>query len=464
VIHYSLEDEPIGNLIGQKGSSYAVEVIATFLPRVVVDSLLSSLQRAGLEVYSITLEPIAAISLAIPANMRLLNLALVDIGAGTSDIAIVKHGGIYAYAMVPLGGDELSEQLGSSCLLDFNSADWLKCQIANQEELHIKDILNNDLFLNAEDLKKELEPVTRELAREIAAHILQLNGKAVDAVLCVGGGSLTPNIGPFLAEALELPRNRVGIRSRDNVSQIKGDFTCLQGPQSLTPLGIAYSALEKPPVPMLKVSVNGRELAIWNAGEITVADALLSSGISLGNAYGKPGLGKTLEVNGSLKIFKGEIGTAPSIRLNGKEANFDIPIINGDQIEFIKGQDGCDAMVTLQDIDTGGKGSVYINGEKMELQPVMTVNGQPWRADAELPDRSRVEIYRASRLGQIMRQFGITETWLQEQPYHFYFNGNLQQGKWTALKIKVNGQPAQLNETISFGSYIEYRWIKSGLV
>jgi len=457
VINYSLEDQPIGNLIGQKGLNYAVEVIATFLPRVVVDSLLSSLQRAGLEVYSITLEPIAAISLAIPSNMRLLNLALVDIGAGTSDIAIVKHGNIYAYAMVPFGGDELSEKLAGSYLLDFNSADWLKCQASDHEQLQIKDILNNELQLGAEEVKKELEPVTRELAREIAANILQINGKVVDAVLCVGGGSLTPNLGQYLAEALELPRNRVGIRSRENAAHIIGEFACLHGPQGVTPLGIACNAFEKPPFPMLKVSVNGRELAIWNAGEITVADALLSSGISLSNAYGKPGMGKTLEINGDLKIFKGEIGTAPSIRLNGKEANFDIPIIDGDRIEFIKGEDGRDARVTLTDLDAGGRGSVFINGEKIELQPVLTVNGQTWEADTDIPDRSRVEIGRISQVQQIMLCFGLAENLLQEKVCSYYLNGQPMQSKWSAIKVKVNGKDVQLEDTIPFGSYIEYR-------
>lgn len=457
VISYSLEDQPIGNLIGQKGSNYVVEVIATFLPRVVVDGLLSSLQRADLDIYSITLEPIAAISLAIPSNMRLLNLALVDIGAGTSDIAIVKHGSIYAYAMVPFGGDELSEKLAGSYLLDFNSADWLKCQVSDHEQLQIKDILNNELQLGAEEVKKELEPVARELAREIAANILQINGKVVDAVLCVGGGSLTPNLGQYLAEALELPRNRVGIRSRENAAHITGEFACLQGPQGVTPLGIACNAFEKPPFPMLKVSVNGRELAIWNAGEITVADALLSSGISLSNAYGKPGMGKTLEINGDLKIFKGEIGTAPSIRLNGREANFDIPIIDGDQIEFIKGEDGRDAQVTLQELDTGGRGGIYINGEKIELQPVMTVNGQTWETDVDIPDRGRVEIGRVSQVRQIMTNFGLAENLLQEKVCSYYLNGQPMQSRWSAIKVKVNGKDVQLEDTIPFGSYIEYR-------
>ena len=87
VVSYLLEGQAIGKLIGQIANEVAVEVIATFLPRVVVDSLFSSLNRAGLEVKSLTLEPIAAMSVAIPPGMRLLNLALVDIGAGTSDIA-----------------------------------------------------------------------------------------------------------------------------------------------------------------------------------------------------------------------------------------------------------------------------------------------------------------------------------------------------------------------------------------
>ena len=104
IVDYQLENQVIGNLVGQIGAEIAVEVVATFLPRVVVDSLFSSLKRADLSVQSLTLEPIAAISIAIPPNMRLLNLALVDIGAGTSDIALVRDGNIYGYAMVPLGG------------------------------------------------------------------------------------------------------------------------------------------------------------------------------------------------------------------------------------------------------------------------------------------------------------------------------------------------------------------------
>src|SRR5690625_5489769 len=73
------------------GDKATVEVIATFLPQVVVESLLASLERADLTMEALTLEPIAAIHVLIPDSMRRLNIALVDIGAGTSDVAITKR-------------------------------------------------------------------------------------------------------------------------------------------------------------------------------------------------------------------------------------------------------------------------------------------------------------------------------------------------------------------------------------
>ncbi|MBT9139766.1 MAG: hypothetical protein DDT30_00338 [Dehalococcoidia bacterium] len=66
----------IRNLVGQRGSSIACEVMATFLPRVVIDSLRGVLELAGLSLRSLTLEPIAALQMVVPEEMRRLNVAL----------------------------------------------------------------------------------------------------------------------------------------------------------------------------------------------------------------------------------------------------------------------------------------------------------------------------------------------------------------------------------------------------
>ena len=129
VLYYKLDDEEIGSLIDQQGDQASVEIIATFLPRVVVESLIAALKRADLEMEALTLEPIAAINVLIPPSMRRLNVALVDIGAGTSDIAITNGGTVIAYGMVPVAGDEVTESISDQYLLDFPLAEKAKREL-----------------------------------------------------------------------------------------------------------------------------------------------------------------------------------------------------------------------------------------------------------------------------------------------------------------------------------------------
>ena len=87
---YVVDGYPMTNLMDHRGQVFEVDVVATFLPSGVVESLYAVMTRLGLEVSSLTLEPIAALNAAIPGDIRLLNLVLVDIGAGTSDIAVCR--------------------------------------------------------------------------------------------------------------------------------------------------------------------------------------------------------------------------------------------------------------------------------------------------------------------------------------------------------------------------------------
>lgn len=80
VVKYFLNNYEITNLEGHKGTKIAADVLATFLPEEVVDSLYAAVEQAGLYVTNLTLEPIAAMTVAIPEQYRLLNIALIDIG------------------------------------------------------------------------------------------------------------------------------------------------------------------------------------------------------------------------------------------------------------------------------------------------------------------------------------------------------------------------------------------------
>lgn len=56
----------------------------------------------------------------------MLNLALVDVGAGTSDICITKEGSVIAYGMIPIAGDELTMAIVDKYLVDFDTAEAIK--------------------------------------------------------------------------------------------------------------------------------------------------------------------------------------------------------------------------------------------------------------------------------------------------------------------------------------------------
>lgn len=460
VSQYQLEDQLIGKLAGQVGHSMGVEVVATFLPRVVVDSLFSALKRANLSVYSMTLEPIAALAVAIPPNMRLLNLALLDVGAGTSDMAIVKDGSIFAYAMVPVGGDEITEVLASAYLMDFNSAEELKCSLTKQDQVSFVDILGNESHMPSSELVKQTDGIVQDLAGQVSKIILELNGKAPDAVICIGGGSLSPGLSGAISSFLEIPSNRVGIRTHEGFKLITGDFANLEGPQGVTTLGIAYHCFENPPLPFFKVWVNDREVAIWNMGEMDIASALLSSGISLNNMYGKPGMGKTIDINGYLKVFKGEMGTAPIIRLNGKDTSLETPVQDGDRIVFEKGKDGQDAVVSPEKLIPAASGYIAVNGEQVQLSPQVKVNGEIWEQTKEIPDRARVEIERANRIDDVLRIVGVADSLLQEKVYQYWLNDQAMVLRWTPVQVKVDGQAVNLDQTVRFGASLEYKIVR----
>ncbi|MBQ9478920.1 MAG: rod shape-determining protein, partial [Selenomonadaceae bacterium] len=151
-IKYELDGVRLKSLVGQRGRLATATVIATFLPCQVINSIQSALDSVGLEVRALTLEPIAAINVLILPSMQHLNLVLVDIGAGTSDIAITTNGSIIAYGMVPVAGDEITDAISQNFLLDFNVAENVKRNAAIGQRSTFGNILGDQFDLTPEEV------------------------------------------------------------------------------------------------------------------------------------------------------------------------------------------------------------------------------------------------------------------------------------------------------------------------
>lgn len=406
VLHYLLDDQKIGDLIDQTGATAEIHVIATFLPQVVVESLLAALQHAELEMTALTLEPIAAIHVLVPPSMRKLNIALVDIGAGTSDIAIADNGTITAYGMVPLAGDEVTDALSQEYLVDFPIAEKVKRQLSSEETVELEDILGFSQAFPVAEVCTRIEPTINHIAESIAKEIMRLNSaEAPKAVILVGGGSLTPNLSILLSKALNLPEMRVGIRGLEALSGVTVSKDLGQSPELVTPIGIAIAA-KKAPLYYMTITVNEKKVRLFELKEMTVGDALIASNFSIEQMYGKPGRGMTITFNGQTLAIPGEIGRPSIIHVNGERVNIKQPIKNGDQIEIEAGANGKNAAPTIGTlVDDLVSIQVKINKQSIFLKPKITINGNDVDENTLVKDRDKVEVIANTTLEQALKQW-----------------------------------------------------------
>ncbi len=417
VLSYQLDGEEIGSLVDQKGYTASVEVIATFLPKIVVDSLLAALNRSGLELEALTLEPIAAINVLIPTSMRRLNVALVDIGAGTSDIAITDLGTVTAYGMVPVAGDEITEALSDHFLLDFPEAEEVKRKIFVENEVTLNDILGFETTYSREDIIAPITEAIEHLAQSITNEILNLNKKPPKAVMLVGGGSMTPNLTKHIAQALGLPENRVAIRGIDAIQLLDIPDTVKAGPELVTPIGIAIAAKESP-VEYLSIKVNHETIRLFDIKNLTVGDGLLAAGIELGKLYGKPGMAIMVKVNGRLISIPGMHGQPPILEKNGQASNLADQLKDGDEITVIPGENGKDAVAEIQDVvEVLPYKTVTINGKRYEVGATVYKNGLEAAFTDLLFDRDEITFSLPLTVEEVLTQLQMHEFVDSLQPF-----------------------------------------------
>jgi cell division ATPase FtsA len=454
VLHYKLEGDEIGSLIEQAGRSASVDVIATFLPRVVVESLLSALKRAGLEMEALTLEPIAAINVLIPPSMRRLNVALVDIGAGTSDIAITDNNTVVAYGMVPVAGDEITEALSNHYLLDFPLAEIAKRNITTEDVIIMTDILGFEQDVASSDVAVVLKPAVDRLAKSISDEIKRLNnGRAPKAVMVVGGGSLTPGLTKELSSCLELPENRVGIRGLDALSGVTLEFGIISSPELVTPIGIAIAA-RRAPIHYMSVSVNDKVLRLFELKEMAVSDALLAANIKARQLYGMPGLGMTVTVNGNDIMIPGEHGTPSTILLNGEQASTKDSIQNGDTIDLLPGSDGNNATATVRDLlEDMVAINATVDGVAVNLDPLISINGNLKTIDTVIQDRDKITVAHERTVAAALEKTNRSD-FLNEKAFTVSINQKTITLKKRNIEIFIMGTPVRPTHVIKDGDKI----------
>ena len=408
VVKYYLNDEVFISLEDHKANKIGEDIIVTFLPEDVVDGLYSAVGHAGLTVANMTLEPIAAINVAIPENFRMLNIALVDVGAGTSDISITRDGSIIAYGMIPYAGDELTEVLVQHYLVDFKTAENMKLESTRAKEVVYKDIMSIEHKIPSSDIWKIVEPVVEKITTAVSDKIKELNGdKTVSACFVVGGGGKVHGFTEMLAKKLELPEERVALRGEEVLGDVEFQQDDIEkDPLLVTPIGICLNYYEQKNN-FIMVKFNGERLKLYDNNRLTIVDAALQAGFPNDQLFPKRGMPINFTVNGASKIVRGEAGEAAVVTMNGQPAHINTPLEPNSEITIEPSTAGMAATYKLGQLEEFKNSTItfQINGKSVVCPKFFQVNGSLEPAEYEIKEGDVVEtrnFYTVSQVAEFM--------------------------------------------------------------
>lgn len=383
ITKYQLDNYQSSTIIGHKGKEVTIDLIAAFLPQNVVQNLYAVMTANQLTVENLTLEPIAAINVVVPEDIRLLNIALVDIGAGTSDIAISKDGSIIAYDMVTTAGDEITEAIMQKCLCNFENAEKIKIALdTDNSQITYTDILGNIHKEVKSKLLKNLKSAIKVLSEEIANGILKANGTAPTAVFLAGGGCQIPGFCQAIATELKIPFENVAIAGNQPFKNVAVYDKKLQNPEFITPLGIgAMSSIYKG-CDFFSITINGKKQMLLNYRGSKVADALLLSSIKPQNLIGFPARSINYYIDGKRYNKKGENAIPGELFVNGELASIDTKIKQGDVIVAKEAIPGKQPVISIKDLkqEAEFRFSVIVDEVLAEVPVIFYKDGE------QLPD------------------------------------------------------------------------------
>jgi cell division protein FtsA len=237
----SIDGYALTNPVGFQGRHVKIGIFNAFAPLVHLGALQSVASQLDLELLEIVAEPYAVARVLANDQVRQSGALFVDVGGGTTDVALVRQGGIEGTRMFALGGRAFTKSIADRLDLPFPRAEALKVDyargIAVERRDEVAEIIADDVAVWAAGVELVME--------ELAGGDL-LPGRIY---LC-GGGSRLPEIPTALAaekfwKRLSFARPpEVTIMSPHQVDRIEDATDLLVDQQDVTPLGLAYQAIE----------------------------------------------------------------------------------------------------------------------------------------------------------------------------------------------------------------------------
>jgi len=236
IVEMKIDGYPVSNPIGFTGAQVEIHLFNAFAPMVHLGALQSVANALELEMLGVIAEPYAVATCLDPGELGDAGAVFIDIGGGTTDVALVRGGGISGTKMLALGGRAFTKGLADRLSVSFADAEHAKLDAATDDRPEVADTLLED----ARIWRSGVELMIGDLA---AGELLP------GRILLCGGGADLPQIRTVLDEDgwwSRLPfarRPQVRALSPDEVVGLRDATGSLGTRQDVTPMALGHQAL-----------------------------------------------------------------------------------------------------------------------------------------------------------------------------------------------------------------------------
>src|SRR4029450_1600615 len=241
IVGASIDGYALTNPVGFQGRHVKIRLFNAFAPLVHLAALQTVASQLDLDLLEIVAEPYAVARVLGSDQIRQSGALFVDVGGGTTDVALVRQGGIEGTRMFALGGRAFTKSLADRLDLPFPRAESLKVDYARGLPVDHRDdmaaIIGDDVRVWAAGVELVME--------ELSGGDL-LPGRIY---LCGGGSRLPEVLDALAAEAFwkRMPFSRppeVMLLAPDQIDTVVDATDLLVDQQDVTPLGLASQAIE----------------------------------------------------------------------------------------------------------------------------------------------------------------------------------------------------------------------------
>lgn len=242
IVDVRIDGYKVTNPVGFQGRDVSIAVFNAYAPMVHLGALQTIADELKLELLSIAAEPYAVARSMGVDDIQDFSAIFIDIGGGTTDIAVVRNGGLEGTKMFALGGRAFTKRLSQELGVSFEEAEILK--IRYSEGRLAKDVGVKIEGILSEDCEVWLSGIELSLSEFADSDLLP------HRIFLCGGGSGLPGIKKVLltkkwTEKLPFAKNpEVSFLQPRDVANIHDQTGELRDPQDITPMGLANLALD----------------------------------------------------------------------------------------------------------------------------------------------------------------------------------------------------------------------------